>query len=115
MVAEDSMEEAVFTEAEVEGSSFGRRLAIACKKKGMQYRVTRTFELKERMSTVEFAFGLEPIFQLTARLLAALEIDFVCATSDFLVTRSVPYRRRCRFLLGEGRLGLCTAIFLSFR
>ncbi len=38
----------------------------------------------------EFAFGLEPIVQLTAWLLAALEIDFVGATSDFLVTRRVP-------------------------
>jgi hypothetical protein len=34
----------------------------------------------------EFAFRLEPIVQLTARLFAASEIDFVCATSDFLVT-----------------------------
>src|SRR6266403_5345838 len=38
-------------------------------------------------TTFEFAFGLEPIVQLTPRLFAAFEIDFVCATSDFLVTR----------------------------
>ena len=37
--------------------------------------------------TFEFAFGLEPIVQLTAWLFAAFEVDFVCATSDFLVTR----------------------------
>jgi Glycosyl hydrolases family 16 len=30
--------------------------------------------------TFEFAFGLEPIIQLTAWLFAAFEIDFVCAT-----------------------------------
>ncbi len=35
----------------------------------------------------EFALRLEPIVQLTAWLFAAFEVDFVCATSDFLVTR----------------------------
>jgi hypothetical protein len=34
----------------------------------------------------EFAFRLEPIVQIAAWLLAAFEVDFVCATSDFLVT-----------------------------
>jgi len=38
----------------------------------------------------EFAFRLEPIVQITAWLFAAFEVDFVCATSDFLVTRRVP-------------------------
>jgi hypothetical protein len=41
--------------------------------------------------TFEFAFGLEPIVQLTAWLFAAFKIDFVCATSDVLVTRRVPH------------------------
>jgi hypothetical protein len=40
-------------------------------------------------SAFEFALGLEPIVQLTAWLFAAFEVDFVCATSDFLVTRRV--------------------------
>ncbi len=35
----------------------------------------------------EFALRSEPIVQLTAWLFAAFEVDFVCATSDFLVTR----------------------------
>jgi hypothetical protein len=39
----------------------------------------------------ELAFGLEPIVQITAWLFAAFEIDFVGATSDFFVTRGVPY------------------------
>jgi hypothetical protein len=39
----------------------------------------------------EFAFRLEPIVQLTAWLFAAFEINFVCATPDFLITRRVPY------------------------
>ena len=37
----------------------------------------------------EFAFGLEPIVQITAWLFAAFEIDLVCATSDVLVTLPV--------------------------
>jgi hypothetical protein len=41
--------------------------------------------------TFEFAFRLEPIVQITAWLFAAFEIDLVCATSDFLITRRVPY------------------------
>jgi hypothetical protein len=40
---------------------------------------------------LEFAFGLEPIVQLTVRLFAALEIDFVSAASDVLVTRRFLY------------------------
>jgi hypothetical protein len=35
----------------------------------------------------DLAFGLEPIVQLTARLSAALKMEFVGATSDFAVTR----------------------------
>jgi len=38
----------------------------------------------------EFAFRLEPIVQIAARLFAAFEMDFVCSTSDFLITRRVP-------------------------
>jgi hypothetical protein len=38
----------------------------------------------------EFAFRLEPIVQIVALLFAAFEIDFVGATSDFLLTRQVP-------------------------
>jgi hypothetical protein len=38
-----------------------------------------------------FEFRLEPIVQLTAWLFAAFEIDFVCATSDFLGPHSVPH------------------------
>ncbi len=41
--------------------------------------------------TLEFAFGLEPIVQIAAWLSAAFEINFVGATSDFFVTRGVPY------------------------
>jgi len=40
-------------------------------------------------ATLKFAFGLEPIFQIAAWLLAAFEIEFVGATSDFLLTRRV--------------------------
>ena len=66
--------------------------------------------------TFEFAFGLEPIVQLTAWLFAAFEIDFVCATSDVLVTRRVPCRSLSRLRrLGGGRLGPCTSISLWFR
>jgi hypothetical protein len=38
----------------------------------------------------ELALGFEPIVQLTARLSATFERDFVCAMSDVLVTRRVP-------------------------
>ncbi len=40
---------------------------------------------------LEFAFSLEPVVQITAWLFAAFEIDRVGATSDFFVTRGVPY------------------------
>ena len=64
----------------------------------------------------EFAFGLEPIIQLTAWLFAALEIDFVGAKSDFLVTRRVPYRSFSRLRrLGGGSMGPCSSISLWFR
>jgi hypothetical protein len=42
-------------------------------------------------STFEFAFRLEPIVQVTARLFSAFEIDLVGATSDFLNMRGVVY------------------------
>ena len=35
----------------------------------------------------ELTFGLEPVFQFTARLCAASEIEFVRATSDFVLTQ----------------------------
>jgi len=41
--------------------------------------------------TFEFAFRLEPIVQVTARLFSAFEIDFVGATSDFLNMRGVVH------------------------
>jgi hypothetical protein len=47
-------------------------------------------------SALEFAFGLEPIVQLTALLFTALTIDFVRAPSDFLVRRGVPDRNLSR-------------------
>jgi hypothetical protein len=43
-----------------------------------------------KRSALEFAFGLEPIVQITAWLLAAFEIDFVGAKSDCLLRHSVP-------------------------
>jgi hypothetical protein len=32
---------------------------------------------------LQFAFGLEPILQIAARLFATFQINFVCAASDF--------------------------------
>jgi hypothetical protein len=43
-----------------------------------------------KCAAFEFALGLEPIVQVTARLLAAFEIDFVGAKPDCLVRRRVP-------------------------
>src|ERR1700730_9376240 len=75
------------------------------------------FLARLRMSdpTFELTFGLEPIVQFAAGLCTAFEIDFVCATSDFLATRRVPCRSLSRRRLGGGRLGLCTSISLWFR
>ena len=47
--------------------------------------------LPRKHSVFEFAFGLEPIVQLKAWLFAAFKIDFIRATSDFLVTHRVLY------------------------
>jgi hypothetical protein len=65
----------------------------------------------------EFTFGLEPIVQFTAVLFAAFQIDFVCATSYFLVTRRVPYGTLSSPFSARGfyYLGLCTAVSLWFR
>jgi hypothetical protein len=41
----------------------------------------------------EFTFGLEPILQITAGFFTAFEINFVCATLDFLLTCRVHYGR----------------------
>src|SRR2546425_10914489 len=67
---------------------------------------TRFLARLRKPTTFELAFGLEPIVQLTPRLFAAFEIDFVCAKSDFLVTRRVPNRGVARLSLGGGRTGL---------
>jgi hypothetical protein len=48
--------------------------------------------LAPKRPAFEFAFGLEPIVQLAALLFASFKIDFICATSDFLVGSRVPYR-----------------------
>jgi len=57
-------------------------------------RISRTFFLPRLRArehpAFEFAFRLEPIFQITAWLFAAFEIDFVCATSDLVIKRRVP-------------------------
>ena len=65
-------------------------------------------------SLFEFAFGLEPILQLTAWLFAAFKIDFVCATPDFLLRRGIPYLYLCRRRPGGGCLGLCPSNSLWF-
>jgi hypothetical protein len=39
--------------------------------------------------------GLEPIVKVTAVLPAALKIDLICATSNFLVSRRVLGRKFC--------------------
>src|SRR5882724_149998 len=51
---------------------------------------TRFLARLRKPTTLEFAVGSEPIVQLTPWLSAAFEIDFVFATSDFLVTRRAP-------------------------
>src|ERR1700730_16673708 len=67
-------------------------------------------------STFEFPFGLEPIVQVTAWLLAAFEIDFVGATPDILFTRRVPYRRSSGLhRLRGSNLLRCASISLWFR
>jgi hypothetical protein len=43
-----------------------------------------------KQAAFEFVFRLEPIVHVKAWLFAAFEIDFICATSDFLGTHSVP-------------------------
>src|SRR2546427_10381885 len=68
---------------------------------------TRFLARLRKPTTFEFAFGLEPIVQLTPWLFAAFEIDFVCATSDFLVTRRVPYQNLSPLRLAIGCVGLC--------
>jgi hypothetical protein len=36
---------------------------------------------------LQFTFGLEPVIQIAARLFAAFKVNFVCAASDFLLSR----------------------------
>ena len=40
-----------------------------------------------RLPSRELTFGLEPVFQFTARLCPASEIKFVGASPDFVLTR----------------------------
>src|SRR6266481_2132422 len=68
-----------------------------------------------KFTALEFAFGLKPIVQIMVWLFAAFEIDFVCATSDVLVTRQVPYPGRWLVRLRRGGLWLCTFISLRSR
>src|SRR5438046_10715132 len=63
---------------------------------------TRVLARLRKPTSFEFAFGLEPIVQLTPWVFAAFEIDFVCATSDFLVTRRAPWRSLSRLCLLAG-------------
>lgn len=44
-----------------------------------------------KLQKFQFVLGLEPIVQLTAWLFDAFEIDFVCATSNFLFTHRAPH------------------------
>ena len=53
----------------------------------------------------KFEFGLKPVVQLTAWLLAAFEIDLVRANPDLLLTRLFYYRSHC---LSGGRVTFCT-------
>jgi len=41
--------------------------------------------LAPEFPALQFTFGLEPVIQITARLLAAFKVYFVCAASDFLL------------------------------
>jgi hypothetical protein len=56
----------------------------------------------------EFTFGLEPILQIMAGLFTALEIKFVCATSDFLLACRVHFRTFLSPALYGTLLGLLT-------
>ena len=47
----------------------------------------RTAFRSARLLSPEFAFGLEPVFQLTARLCPASEIQFVGASPDVVLMR----------------------------
>src|SRR5229473_3292123 len=69
--------------------------------------------LAPKSTEFEFAFGLEPVVQMTAWLFAAFKIDLVCATSDFLVARRVPDRNLSG--LGLGCFGFCASTSLWFR
>jgi len=63
----------------------------------------------------EFTFGLEPILQIMAGLFTALEIKFVCATSDFLLAFRVDHRTFFFCDLLGRLLGFYTASCLWFR
>jgi hypothetical protein len=41
--------------------------------------------LAPEFPALQFTFGLEPVIQIAARLLAAFKVNFVCAASDFLL------------------------------
>jgi hypothetical protein len=55
----------------------------------------------------EFTFGLEPILQITAGFFTAFEINFVCATLDFLLTCRVHYGRFLDCLLVLSDIFVC--------
>ena len=74
---------------------------------------TRFLARLRKPTTFEFAFGLEPIVQLTPWLFAAFEIDFVCATSDFLVTRRALAKSLPSLPLGWGSRGALLFHFSS--
>src|ERR1700727_1709055 len=63
----------------------------------------------------EFTFGLEPILQIVAGLFTALEIKFVCATSDSLLAFRVDHRTFFSCDLLGRLLGFYTATCLWFR
>jgi hypothetical protein len=44
-------------------------------------------QLAPEFPALQFTFGLEPVIQIAARLYAAFEVNFVCASSDFLLGR----------------------------
>jgi hypothetical protein len=69
----------------------------------------------EKSDLLEFAFGPEPIIKLIAWEAVTLEIDFICATPDFFVTRRVVCRRILCVRLNWACVKLQSFNFLAFR
>jgi hypothetical protein len=70
--------------------------------------------LPRKLPVLKFAFGFEPIVQFTVGMFPVFKIDFICTTSNFLVTRQALYlnlkcRRRRRGCFG---LLTCTSLWL---